>query len=303
MTADPSPADGRPSANPAPLLPLGDGDSPRNRQAEGRPSPLHKPDEEIRIQQGAAVTRHGSCLPDTESNCARDTTPPISPCCPRQLTCQGTGHFHCCPPRTDCAPERLCANSSWALYKLDEYFCCAAGTRGYNNDGHGVCASPGAAFVHGKPALPALSIDPGEFAMWNCAARRADGADTRVAAAPSLSPPLKDGPMRLDSHSNGAIVGGILGAILGVAIVVRVGVVVTRHRRRSRVKIVPAGDERGAVGNDDTDHAGGLRPCDSSPAGLQRLAKETLSHTPSFELQWTAIQSPRNTGPAASRAT
>jgi hypothetical protein len=78
------------------------------------------------------------------------------------LTCQGTYNFRCCPPRTNCAPERLCANSSWTLYELGNYFCCADGMTAYNISGHGSCASPGAAMIEGEPLLSEVRVDPSE---------------------------------------------------------------------------------------------------------------------------------------------
>ncbi|KAF1926274.1 uncharacterized protein M421DRAFT_397128 [Didymella exigua CBS 183.55] len=250
MTSDSRPADMQPPANPAPILPLGN----------GPPSPRHWPDEAVRIQQGAAVIRNGSCLPEIEFNCARDTFTPLSPCCPSRLTCQGTGTFRCCPPRTD------------SLYELGAYFCCANGTQGYNINGHGLCASPGAAFMEGKPLLPELIVDP--------------------TATPSLSPLLSDGHRVTASYSNAAIVGGVLGAILGFAIVVRVTLVVMRQRQRSRVKILPA--EEDGSGHNSAGHSGGDEPIDGSFMMRPDLDKELVPHLASFELQWTAIQSPRS---------
>ncbi|KAF2627563.1 hypothetical protein BU25DRAFT_421564 [Macroventuria anomochaeta] len=167
------------------------------------------------VQQGAAILRDSSCLPDIEHDCVSPGA--FSVCCPSAFSYMGTYNFRCCSPRTKCAPERLCAISSWALYDNGEYFCCGSGLLGYIKSGYSLCSNPEAPMISGVILLPTLTIEQ--------------------TAAPSLSSSSSSkSEVSSASSSNAAIVGRIIGDVVGIAILARIAWVMLRQQRQNKVE-------------------------------------------------------------------
>lgn len=113
---------------------------------------------------GWAIRRNGSCLLTQEVDCG-ETVAPFHACCPSSTVCPTQWNVACCQSGTNCtatiAEEPRCANSSWAMFDNEGYFCCEDGQVGYNNGGSDGCSRSGASIPNN--ALPLAEVDQGRM--------------------------------------------------------------------------------------------------------------------------------------------
>ncbi len=116
------------------------------------------------IQQGFAIRRNGTCLPNSVERDCDGKFPGFRACCPIEYECQNDYNTDCCRAGRNCTQELLdalqpvCANSSWTVFDNMGYFCCEPGYSAFNVDGANMCVAPGDTSSTGVRLLPVASM-------------------------------------------------------------------------------------------------------------------------------------------------